>query len=64
MSTPKKPNPPEELPVRPGTSSDPDDPREIENPGDPGPTVLVPPKREPLGPDQRAPEDCKAGARR
>lgn len=37
------PDPKEELPVREGTSSDPSNPREIENPGDPGPTVLVPP---------------------
>ncbi len=37
---------PPELPVRPGTSSDPDDAREIESPGDPGPTVLVPPPEE------------------
>lgn len=35
-------HPNEELPTRPGTSSDPSDPREIESPGDPGPTVLVP----------------------
>lgn len=35
-------DPKEELPTRPGTSSDPSDPREIENPGDPGPPVLVP----------------------
>jgi hypothetical protein len=39
---PKQANVPE-LPVRPGTSSDPELPREILNPGDPGPTVLVPP---------------------
>lgn len=29
------------LPVRP--SDDPSSPREVENPGDPGPNVLVPP---------------------
>lgn len=34
------------LPVRPGTSDDPSSPRELENPGDPGPTVLVPPAQD------------------
>jgi len=35
----------EELPTtRPGTPTDPRMPREIESPGDPGPTVLVPPE--------------------
>jgi hypothetical protein len=33
------------LPVRRGTSDDPSSPREIENPGDPGPPVLVPPEQ-------------------
>lgn len=36
--------PPPDVPVRQGTSDDPKDPRELENPGDPGPTVLVPPE--------------------
>jgi len=32
-----------ELPVKP---ADPTSPREVENPGDPGPPVLVPPEQE------------------
>ena len=32
-----------ELPVKP---ADPASPREVENPGDPGPTVLVPPAQD------------------
>ncbi len=59
MATPK-----EELPTRPGTSSDPSDPREIESPGDPGPTVLVPgegsegdPRQDPKIPPQREPPE-------
>ena len=52
MNDPQK-KPPVELPVRQGTSSDPKDPREIENPGDPGPTVLVPPEP-PTLPERRS----------
>gem|GEM_PF-5920378 len=37
MNPTKTPNAPAELPLRPGR-----DPHEIENPGDPGPPVLVP----------------------
>lgn len=49
--------PKEELPTRPGTPSDPSSPREIESPGDPGPTVLVPPEKKDDDPrlDPRAP---------
>lgn len=43
MSTTAKPD---ELPSRRGVPDDPDGPREIQNPGDPGPTVLVPAKRD------------------
>jgi hypothetical protein len=39
------PTPKEELPTRKGTTEDPSSPREIVNPGDPGPTVLVPPAK-------------------
>lgn len=59
MATPK-----EELPERPGTSTDPSGPREIENPGDPGPTVLVPgedaeedPRQSPKIPPQKTPPE-------
>lgn len=41
MNPEKKDEP--SLPVRRGTTEDPSSPREIENPGDPGPPVLVPP---------------------
>lgn len=53
--SPQKPD--DELPTRPGTSSDPDDAREIESPGDPGPTVLVPPDRDDARRDPRIPEE-------
>lgn len=52
-NTKERPTKPE-LPVRQGTSEDPRDPREIEDPGDPGPTVLVPPE-EPVLPKQPPP---------
>lgn len=45
------------LPTRPGTSNDPDGPREIENPGDPGPTVLVPPDESDPRRNPRLPEE-------
>ncbi len=41
MSTPD-PRPPEPLPTRPEKAS-PEEAHEVVNPGDPGPTVLVPP---------------------
>lgn len=41
---------PDELPSRRGVPDDPDGPREIQNPGDPGPPVIIPPDRE----DERA----------
>lgn len=47
--------PKEELPVRPGTATDPESAREIENPGDPGPTVLVPPDEKDTRQDPKLP---------
>lgn len=42
---PNQPKGEPSLPVRPGTTDDPASVREIESPGDPGPTVLVPPEQ-------------------
>ncbi|AKU95199.1 hypothetical protein AKJ09_01863 [Labilithrix luteola] len=42
MASPTQQDEVPEFPVRPGTSDDPTGPREIECPGDPGPTVLIP----------------------
>lgn len=52
-------NPKEELPTRKGTTEDPSSPREIENPGDPGPTVLVPPETDDPRCDPKLPPDVK-----
>jgi len=50
--------------VRPGTTSDPDAAREIESPGDPGPTVLVPPRTaDPLENPKLPKEVRRSGAR-
>jgi hypothetical protein len=53
MPDPREPE--AELPTRPEKAS-PDDPHEVENPGDPGPTVLVPPAREDPRKDPRIPD--------
>ena len=55
-------NPKEELPTREGTPSDPSSPREIVNPGDPGPTVLVPPQKADPRMDPKLPPDVKKPA--
>ena len=49
------PTPKEELPTRKGTTDDPSSPREIVNPGDPGPTVLVPPEKDDPRTDPKLP---------
>ena len=63
MADPKREPP--TIPSRPGTSSDPLDPHEVENPGDPGPPVLVPspvqdPRHDPRIPPQ--PSEPEPGA--
>jgi hypothetical protein len=60
QNTPR-PNEPPRIPARPGTNTDPDDPRVVENPGDPGPPVVIPPKvddprKDPRIPDEEVPQ--------
>ena len=56
------PNEKEELPTRKGTTSDPSSPREVVNPGDPGPTVLVPPAHDDPRVDPKLPPDVEKPA--
>jgi hypothetical protein len=53
------PKPKEELPIRKGTTDDPASPREVVSPGDPGPSVLVPPEQADPRCDPKLPPDVK-----
>lgn len=54
MNDPRRATPPD-LPTRPEHAA-PDEAHEVENPGDPGPTVLVPPSTDDPRKDPRLPQ--------